>query len=368
MKFAHVADLHLGKAVNGYSMLEEQRYILKQILEICVHEHVDAILMAGDIYDNNVPSEEAVKLLNVFLEGLQKAHIEVFLIAGNHDSGERLAFAAKFLDAMHVHMVGTYSESLFHTDMSDAYGVVHVWCLPFIRPADAVRYIITHAPIDFRERNILVAHQFVTGGKVDPDSSEVLRVGGEEQIDASVFAGFDYVALGHLHRPQSVKKEIIRYSGTPLKYSLGEEKQEKSLTLFSIEEKGNYQIRIIPLEPRRDMKSLRGTFQELRQKEMIEKYGDHYVAVTLTDEKNIPDAFPILKTDYPFLMQMEYDNERTRHDSVQAQISAIKERSPLELFADFYESYHAKAMRDEQKNYMQDLIKEVWEKSDHEAA
>ncbi len=386
MKFAHVADLHLGKAVSHYSMLEEQRHILHEIFMICVHKRVDAILLAGDIYDRPVPSEEAVCLLNDFLKELQEAKIEIFLIAGNHDSGERLSFAAEFLDTMHIHITGTYEGSLACTDMSDAYGILHVWSLPFIRPldvrrycmakeaeeihsyTDAVRYVLTHAPIDFSERNILVTHQFVAGGNIDADSSEELTVGGVDHIDPSVFAGFDYVALGHLHRAQSVKEAWIRYSGAPLKYALGEAMHTKSLTLFSIAEKGEYRISTIPLKPRRDMVILRGTFQELTQSEMVEAHKDQYVAITLTNEEDVPDALSILRTEYPFLMQMEYDNERTRHDHVQAQLSAIEERSPLELFADFYALRNEKPMSEAQKDYMQNLIKEVWKENKDETA
>ncbi len=386
MKFAHIADLHLGKSINHYSMLEEQRHILHEIFMICVHKRVDAILLAGDIYDRPVPSEEAVLVLNDFLKELQEAKIEIFLIAGNHDSGERLAFAAELLDAMHVHITGTYNGSLACTDLCDAYGVLHVWSLPFIRPSDvrrycsleeaetihsytdAIRYVLEHAPIDFSERNILAAHQFVNGGSVDVNGSEELIIGGVDQIDASLFHGFDYVALGHLHRPQSVKEATIRYSGTPLKYSVGEVEQIKSVTLFSIAEKGDYRISTIPLRPKREMTALRGTFQEVTSPATVRDHADQYVAITLTDEEDIPDALAILRAAYPRLLQVEYDNARTRHDAVQEQVSMIEERSPLDLFADFYELRNERPMSAQQREYMQNLLQEIWKEKDDAAA
>ena len=379
MKLIHLSDLHMGKKVNSFSMLEDQQDILfKKILPIVDEEKPDCIIIAGDVYDKSIPPSEAVGLLDEFLVKLAERNLQVFIISGNHDSAERLAFGNRLIDKSGIHISPVYQKDTAPFTMKDDFGTVNIYMLPFIKPVhvrtafesdetisytDAVRMALSQMDINVSERNILITHQFVTGA--ERSDSEDISIGGSDNVDASVFDDFDYVALGHLHRPQNVGTKRIRYCGTPLKYSFSEEKDNKSVTVVEMREKGILDIREIPLVPLHEMVTLRGTFRELTEKKFYENtsYREDYTHIVLTDENDIENALNRLREIYRNIMKLEYDNTRTRHHSriEDLSLSDVENKSPLELFAKLYEDQNGSSMSPEQTEFMQGLIKEIWE-------
>ena len=379
MKFIHLSDLHIGKKVNGFSMLEDQQDILfKKILPIVDEEKPDCIIIAGDVYDKSIPPSEAVGLLDEFLVKLADRNLQVFIISGNHDSAERLAFGNRLIDKSGIHISPVYQKDTAAFTMKDDFGTVNIYMLPFIKPVhvrtafesdeiisytDAVRMAVSQMDINISERNILITHQFVTGA--ERSDSEDVSVGGSDNVDASVFDEFDYVALGHLHRPQNVGTKRIRYCGTPLKYSFSEEKDNKSVTVVEMREKGILDIREIPLVPLHEMVTLRGTFSKLTEKKFYENtsYREDYIRMILTDENDIDNALNKLREIYPNIMKLEYDNTRTHHHSQieNLSLSDVEKKSPLDLFAKLYEDQNGMCMSAEQTEFIQKLIKEIWE-------
>lgn len=381
MKFIHLSDLHLGKRVNEFSMIEDQAYILKKILSVIKEETPDAVLIAGDVYDKPVPSVEAVGLFDDFLKQLSRQKVQVFVISGNHDSPERLAFASELIEASGIHIAPVYDGKVHPVSLEDAYGTVNVYMLPFIKPAhvravfaeetiesytEAVRVAISHmdrGKEQEEQRNILLTHQFVTGAV--RSESEEISVGGSDNVDASVFAAFDYVALGHIHGPQSVDRESIRYCGTPLKYSFSEAKHQKSVTVLELKEKGNLEIRKVDLVPLRDLRELRGTYEELTSRKNYEGTAlEDYVHITLTDEEDVLDAVGKLRVIYPNLMKLDYDNRRTRENREIAGGEGVDARTPMELILDFYETQNNQPMNQKQKALAEELVEKIWEEKE----
>lgn len=381
MKFIHLSDLHLGKRVNEFSMIEDQAYILKKILGVIKEENPDAVLIAGDVYDKPVPSVEAVGLFDDFLKQLSRQKVQVFVISGNHDSPERLAFASELIEASGIHIAPVYDGKVHPVSLEDAYGTVNVYMLPFIKPAhvravfaeetiesytEAVRVAISHmdrGKEQEEQRNILLTHQFVTGAV--RSESEEISVGGSDNVDASVFAAFDYVALGHIHGPQSVGRESIRYCGTPLKYSFSEAKHQKSVTVLELREKGNLEIRKVDLVPLRDLRELRGTYEELTSRKNYEGTAlEDYVHITLTDEEDVLDAVGKLRVIYPNLMKLDYDNRRTRENREIAGGEGVDARTPMELILDFYETQNNQPMNQKQKALAAELVEKIWEEKE----
>ena len=378
MKFFHLSDLHLGKRVNEYSMLEDQAYILDEILDIIREEKPDGVMIAGDVYDKAVPPAEAVALFDDFLVKLSEIGTSVFVISGNHDSPERIAFGGRLMTGSNIHMSPVYNGSLTPVVMEDAYGKVNVWMLPFIKPVhvrrfhdeeeseivsytDAVRTVIEDLDIPAEERNIMITHQFVTGA--ERTESEEISVGGSDNVDASVFEPFDYIALGHIHRPQNCGMESVRYSGTPLKYSFSEVKDKKSITVVELQEKGNLNIRTIPLIPKHDMAEIKGNYQELTSRAFYQNtsYPEDYLHITLTDEEDIPDAVGKLGTIYHRIMKLDYDNVRTRSTAHIDAACDTSKKSPYDLFSEFYEKQNNQPMNELQSEYIKTLIENVWE-------
>ena len=376
MKFIHLSDLHLGKRLNEYSLLEDQEFILKRILAVIDEECPDGIIIAGDVYDKTVPPAEAVSLFDSFLVNLAKRSVKVFIISGNHDSAERLAFASKLIEQSGVHLSPVYDGTLQKITLSDTYGTVNVLLLPFIKPAhvrafypdeeiasytDAVRVALKHAPIDISERNVLITHQFITNSQ--RSESEDISVGGTDNVDASVLEDFDYVALGHLHAPQSCNSQKIRYCGTPLKYSFSESKDEKSVTVVTLEEKGSLSVRTIPLIPMRDLVELKGSYDDLMRKSFYENTSlrNDYVHITLTDEEDVPDAIGKLRTVYKYLMKLDYDNTRTRKEQTFTDDIDVEKLSPKALFEELFEVQNNKALTDEQSEMLAQLVESIWE-------
>lgn len=375
MRFLHLSDLHLGKRVNEFSMLEDQAYILKEILNIIDEQKVEAVLIAGDIYDKVIPSAEAVRLLDDFLTRLAARELPVFLISGNHDSAERVAFGSRLMSSRQIYLSPVFESDVEPVTISDRYGEINIYMLPFVKPSlvkrvypeeeiityqDAVNAAVQHMQIDTDKRNVLLAHQFVTGAaRCD---SEELSVGGLDDVDASIFDGFDYVALGHLHGPQKIGKETVRYSGTPLKYSFSEANQKKAAVIVDVEEKGKINIQQIPLVPKHDMREIRGTYMEVTALDFYKDMKtDDYLHITLTDEEDIPDAIGKLRTIYPNIMKLSYDNLRTRAAVTVRGTAEVEEKSPMELLKEFYELQNNQPMTDEQEEIARGMMEEIWE-------
>ncbi|MBQ2797853.1 MAG: exonuclease SbcCD subunit D [Ruminiclostridium sp.] len=376
MKFIHLSDLHIGKRVNEFSMLEDQEYILKQILDITDQQKPDGVIIAGDVYDKSVPSAEAVTLFDDFLVELSKRNLHVFVISGNHDSPERIAFGGRLMQASRIYMSPVYDGDIKPVTLEDKYGKINIWMLPFVKPAhvrklyedreiesytDAMKTVIDNLCINTEERNIMITHQFVTGA--ERSESEEISVGGTDNVDVSVFDAFDYTALGHIHKPQNCKSERVRYSGTPLKYSFSEAKDQKSVTVAELSEKGNLTVTTVPLKPLRDMVELRGRYEELIARDFYKgtSYQEDYVHIILTDEEDILDAIGKLRIVYRNLMKLDYDNLRTRNQNVIDKAENVKKKAPDEHFCEFFEKQNNQPMSDIQKEIIKNLVSEIWE-------
>lgn len=380
MKFVHISDLHLGKRLNHVSMMEEQRYILCQITDIVEETKSDALLIAGDVYDRPSPPSEAVALFDDFLAGLAEKNCSVFVISGNHDSPERIAFASRLTAASGVYLSPVFSGEIKPVVIQDEYGPLNVYMIPFIRPlhvrhcvqedsiktyTDALRYVIEHLQVDFSQRNVLMAHQFVTGAS--QSGSEEISVGGLDNVDAEVFSDFDYVALGHIHRAQEIGGGQIRYSGTPLKYSFSEAGDKKSVTVVEIKEKGKLLTEEVLLTPRHDLMEIRGTFDEVMHPDFYRDMDvEAYLRITLSDEMDIPNAFHKLCTVYPNLMYMDYERRGAGQPAKLPPEDWVENKSPLDFFAGFYQKMNRSSMTAEQETYMREKINKIWSEDDRE--
>ena len=375
MKLMHLSDLHLGKIVNGFSMLEDQKYILAQIIDLVRTEKPDGVLIAGDVYDKRVPAAAAVGVLDGFLTDLAEI-APVFLISGNHDSAERLAFGGRLMRLAGVHVSPVYDGTVHTVELADEFGPVRIHLLPFLKPAqvraffeeaevenytDAVRTALAHIDRADGARHVLVAHQLVAG--TPPCGSEELSIGGSENVEPEVFEGFDYVALGHLHGPQRAGGDHIRYCGTPLKYSLSEEKHHKSVTFVTLGEKGRVEITTRPLNPMRDLKVVRGTYQELMARSYYQDTDlpESYLHVILTDEQDVPEALGRMRQVYPYIMKLTYDNTRTRSNQVLQELQTDPRKEPLKLFRQLYEAQNSQPMTETQDAFLAALIEAIWE-------
>ncbi len=357
MKLIHVSDLHLGRSLGDFSLIEDQKFILDQILDAAGKYAVDAVLIAGDVYDRAVPSEEAVRLFDFFITRLAEMGIKTFVISGNHDSDERLSFGSSLFQAKGLYICARYDGTLYRQEMEDAYGRINLYLLPFVKASQvkhffpeeeldsydkAVRTVIRHAGIDKQARNVLAAHQFVAGRGEDPvpggsESLAVLNVGAVERIGADCFDDFDYVALGHIHSPQRVGREEVRYAGSPLKYSLSEAGCEKSFPIVTLGEKGQVSVELVKLLPRRDLRHLKGRLEQLIRKEHLVSTED-YIYATLTDEEPVSDAVGILRQYYPNTVRIDYDNSHTGQGSREEWETgpSTRELSFEELLGTFY--------------------------------
>lgn len=376
MKLIHLSDLHLGKRVNEFSMLEDQEYILTKIINIIDEQKPDGVIIAGDVYDKSVPSTEAVELFDDFLVRLAKRDLKVFVISGNHDSAERIAFGGRLMNKSGIYMSPVFDGKVDPITLTDNYGDVNIYMLPFIKPSnvrrfypeneivtytDAVKTVIDNMEIDTSKRNILITHQFVTGAV--RSESEDISVGGTDNVDASVFEDFDYVALGHIHRSQKCVSDYIRYSGTPLKYSFSEAKDNKTITVVEMNAKGDITLDFIPLVPKRDMVEIKGTYDELTLKNFYENttYQDDYIHITLTDEEDIPDVLTKLRVIYKNIMKLDYDNKRTRTMNEIDGAENVKKKTPLEHFSEFYELQNGQPLSEEQTEFVSDIIEQLME-------
>lgn len=379
MKILHTSDLHIGKRINEYSMYVDQKDILDKIVNIANEEQPDAIILAGDIYDKSIPSAEAVSLFDEFLVKIVKLGKSTFIISGNHDSAERIAFASRIMKTNKVYLSPVYDGNISPVVLRDGDCEVAFYMVPFIKPItvqhfaeegselksynDAMKYVIEHLDVDKDRYNVLITHQFITGA--EKSESEDIMVGGTDNIDASLFDDFDYVALGHLHRPQYCDRETIRYSGTPLKYSFSEVNDNKSVTIVEIDGKKAPVISTRSLAPLHEWYDLKGTFAKLSDKKFYEGkgYEEAFVRITLTDEDDVPDGMRKLRSIYHNIMEFRYDNERTRAENSRIEsldkVDAIK---PDEIFANLFDKQNAHPMSGEQENYLNKVIDSIFNK------
>ena len=378
MKLLHLGDLHLGRTLNEFDLIEDQRYILDRILELADKESADGVIIAGDVYDKSVPSEAATKLLDYFLINLAKKDIKVYMISGNHDSDDRLNFGSTLFAANQIFISAVFDGTLHKQTVNEDGKEIDIYMLPFVKASqvrhyypdeaidsyeDAVRVIINNTPIDKDHINILVAHQFVAGSGVDPDLSGSESVGTQsvgtiEKIGYECFGDFDYVALGHIHSPQSVGRDTVRYAGSPLKYSLSEANNEKSIPLITVLAKDDIKIELVPLKPKRDLRHIRGTMKELLDKSNIRSQED-FIYATLTDEDIVNEAMGIFRQIYPNAVRIDYDNSHTR-EIEQVDISKIAEnKSFAELIGDFYKMMYGCDISEEEMDVMREVAKEA---------
>lgn len=378
MKFFHLSDLHLGKRLFEFSLLDDQSYILDRILEAAETEQPDAVIIAGDIYDKPIPPAEAVALFDSFLCRLSGLGTTVMVISGNHDSPERIAFGGRLMENSGVYVSPVYGGCTSPIYINDGFGEVCFYLLPFIKPVhvrrfypdsniesytDAVRTAVEGMNVDPKKRNVLVTHQFITGAS--RSDSEEVSVGGTDNVDVSTVEGFDYVALGHIHSPQKIGTETVRYCGTPLKYSFSEVNHEKSVCVVELLEKGRTDVSFIPLTPLRDLREIRGSYGELTFRENYKDTNtDDYIHATLTDEDDIPDALSKLRAIYPNLMKLDYDNTRTRTQAIFSSPETSKKRSPIELFSELYEKQNGVPMDEVREGYIKKLIANIFDKED----
>lgn len=378
MKLIHLGDLHLGKTLGEFHLLEDQKFILDQILQTARERAVDAVLIAGDVYDKAVPSEGAVAVFDSFLSELAKLRVRTFVISGNHDSEERLNFGSRLFASNGLYISAKYNGTLYRQECEDEHGKVNVYLLPFVKASQvkrffpeekidsydkAVRAALARADIDQTERNILVAHQFVAGKGEEPqpggsESAAVLNVGLVEKVGADCFQAFDYVALGHIHSPQRVGREEIRYCGSPLKYSLSEARNEKSFPFVTLGEKGEVLVELVKLSPRRDVRHIKGKLEQLLDEKTITD-PDDFIYATLTEEDPIDDAMGIFRQYYPNTVRIDYDNAHSRAMG-QVDFSRITEdRSFSELFSEFYQYVYGCEMDAEELCVMNEIAREA---------
>ena len=345
MRFLHIADLHLGKQMNDLSLLADQEAVLDQVIQIADAEKVDAVLIAGDVYQRRSPQAEAMALFDRFVSRLAEAGKKIFVISGNHDSALRISYFASLVKEAGVHVTEAFDGEMQHVTLQDAEGEMTVWMLPFLRPAlvkralpeekitsyqDAVQAVLRHANVDFKKRNLLMCHQFILGCEVS--DSEELSVGSLDHMDGAIFDGFDYVALGHIHKPQKVLRDTLRYAGSPLKYSFSEAQHKKSVVIVDMQEKGNVQVRLVPLYPLHDVRLIEGKLDEIMQM----PYSEDYVWITIHDELPPPDAKVTLSVNFPNMMKFSVVNSRTKFDLDVSAAEAMENKTVAELFSDFY--------------------------------
>lgn len=385
MKLLHLADLHLGKILQEQSLIENQEYMLNQIIKLIKKENVETVLISGDVYDRSVPPSEAVNLLDSFLKTLIKElKIKVFIIAGNHDSKDRLGFGSKIFEDEGLYIESKYTGNLRKVELQDEYGKLNIYMLPFVKPVEvkqffeddlennyniAINKIIGKEEINKRERNIILVHQFVTAGTIEPErtESEVLSLGGIENVDVSNFNDFDYVAIGHVHRPQKIGRDTARYAGTMLKYSFSEINHNKTVSIIEIKEKGDININLVQLNPLRDMREIKGPLEELIKPENYECGNTNdYIKAVITNEEPVYDAIGQIRRIYPNTLKLEIRNSKTINNVEEQNINLenIKKKTELELFADFYKSQNNVELDERQTEIIKNIISEVKNEAD----
>ena len=374
MKFLHCGDLHIGKQVNGFSMIEDQRYILNEIIKIIDDKKPDGVIIAGDVYDKPVASAEAMVLFDEFLFQLADKKIKTFIISGNHDSAERLSCGSRLMSSEGAYISKAYDGNCEPIVVLDEFGEINIYLLPFVKPVhvrsnfedkdiktyeEAVKVAIKQMDIDSSKRNILVTHQFVAGS--ERSDSEEMSVGGTDNIGVEVFDDFDYIALGHIHKPQKIGRETMRYSGSPLKYSFSEANHKKSVTIVDFKEKGTVNIETVELKPKRDLVEIKGKYNDIVEKSFYENLNtDDYFHITLTDEDEVFDVLNKLRVIYKNIMKLDYDNKRTKQSETLNISDDYERKAPIDWVSEFYENRNNQELNEEQENLLKSLIEKIW--------
>ena len=383
MKIMHLGDFHLGKSILEQSMIDDQRYILDKILDMVKSKKIDVVLIAGDVYDKGIPNVEAVRLFSSFLAKLYENKVKVFVIAGNHDSKDRLAFGNELFVDNGVYIEGVFNGRLKCVELEDEYGKVLIYMLPFVRPADvrgyypeeeissyhdAIATIINRENIDSNKRNIILIHQFVTAGGIEVErcDSETMSLGGIDNVDVSIFDNFDYVAMGHIHRGQKLIRDTVRYAGSPLKYSFSEVNHKKSVPIIEIKNKGNIDIELVDLVPIRDMRVINGKLDNLLDKEVVAMGNtDDYISAIVTDEDYVMDAIGKLRSVYKNILRLEYQNRRTVvGNNIDLKVNDVKNKSEIDLFSEFYEKQNNIVLDEVRLDIVNKIIRECLENKD----
>ncbi|NLW52684.1 MAG: exonuclease SbcCD subunit D [Tissierellia bacterium] len=372
MRIMHLADLHIGKRVNGFNMIEDQKFALDNILKLVEKQEVDVVMVAGDVYDLTVPSSEAIGLFDYFITSLSKMSVKVLLIAGNHDSSERLSFAKTLIKDSGIYVSRTFDNVVEKITLEDEYGPLNFYLLPFIKPIMVKRYypelkiddfqsaisnVINGIDLNVNERNIILSHQFIVGATTS--ESEELYLGGLESISVDIYKDFDYVALGHLHKRQSFRDGMVRYPGSLLKYSQSESDYIKKITILDFKSKGIVDIQEADIEYLRDMRNIKDFFHNIISKSTLDNHKDDYIHITLYDEDEILDAISRLREIYPNIMSIRYENKKTeKEEKINANTSRTK--SPYDLFNEFYEYRNNVALDERKSEIIKKLIDDVW--------
>lgn len=374
MILAHISDLHLGKSLHNFSLLEDQEYILDQIVKILIEKKVDVLIIAGDVYDKNVAPEAGIRVLRKFLGRLVEAKIKVMIISGNHDSAERLTFGGEFMTEKGIYFSKVYDGVIEPVVFDDEHGPVNFYLLPFVKPStvqhyfedekieswnDAVRCAVEHMQVNYSERNVIVAHQNIMNAE-RCDSEETI-IGGQDAVSDEIFKDFDYTALGHIHRQQKIGKYNVMFCGTPLKYSTSEFEHKKVMPLITLGEKGKVDIELLPLVPKRDLRKITGTLDEIMTAANTDPYNhEDFIDIVLTDENEVMDAISTLRTVYPNVLKITYDNMASRAAENVERLGAVDKKNPFEIFEAFFNSRRGRDMDEDEKEYVHSLIEKIW--------
>ena len=380
MRILHLADLHLGKILQEESLLEDQKYMLEEIIKKVQEENIEIILISGDIYDRSIPQTDAVDMLDYFLNKLIKdLKKQVFIISGNHDSKESLGFGNKIFENDGLYISSKYEGQIKKVELQDEYGKLNIYLLPFIKPVEVKKYfedeilsydetikkIIEKENIDETQRNIILTHQFVTciGEEVERTDSETISLGGIDNVDISNYDKFDYVAIGHVHRPQRIGRDTARYAGTMLKYSFSEVNHKKTIPIIDFKEKGNINIKLVELTPLRDMREIKGPIEELTKKENYKNTNtEDYIKAIITNEEPVYDAIGQIRKVYPNVLKLEIQNSKSsvsQNDEKEKELQNIKNKSEVELFNEFYKFQNYTELNDEQTQVIENIVKEI---------
>lgn len=372
MRFMHLADLHLGKNVNGYSLIKDQEYALDQIIKLLKKEKIDTLLIAGDIYQSSVPSIEATKLFSKFLSQLKDLKMKVLIISGNHDSSDRLAYANSFLKDSEIYISDTYNGEIECVRLEDEYGTINFYLFPYLKPSDvrpyfeekissyeeAIRAVIDSIEINEEERNIILSHQFILNAELS--DSEEIYAGLLEAVSEKLYDKFDYVALGHIHKKQNFLGGKARYPGALLKFSATEANYDKTITIVNLKEKNNLIVEEFKIDYMRDMRIIKGFYKDIIEASKNDKAREDYIHIELLDEDEIYDGFNQLRNIYPNIMTYKYKDRQVNVEDLEDFAEKTDNKTPLDLFTEFYQTILGKNITDDKLEIIKSEIEDIW--------
>jgi exonuclease SbcD len=371
MRILHTSDWHLGRIFHGVHLTEDQAYILEQLIELIKDRKPDVILVAGDIFDRSVPPVEAVNLLDETLSKiLMDYKIPTIMISGNHDSPDRVDFGSRLMEESRLHIIGRFNKNIKPVVIEDKFGPVYFYPLPYVEPAivresmeveihshdEAMNVLIGNIKntMNMDKRNVLIAHTFAAGGEAS-ESERPLTIGGSSVVDAAYFNDFNYAALGHLHRPQRIGGDNIRYSGSLMKYSFSEATQKKYIPIIEMDEKGNVSVETIELKPRRDLRCIEGYLEDILKGPQNGESREDYLMVTLKDDGAILDAMGKIRSIYPNALHIERPQFTSTNNRLNVD-SNFRKMDVSELFSSFFKQVTDTEMSDEQKTAFSDIV------------